>query len=48
MGKTILGLYFTISDLSVQRIEPIGYDAKRNAYWLIGGACYVLVSAPRS
>jgi hypothetical protein len=21
----------------VQRIEPIGYDAKRNAYWLIGG-----------
>lgn len=20
-----------------QRIEPIGYDSKRNAYWLIGG-----------
>ena len=20
-----------------QRIEPIGYDVKRNAYWLIGG-----------
>lgn len=20
-----------------QRIEPIGYDNKRNAYWLIGG-----------
>lgn len=22
--------------LFVQRIEPIGYDAKTNAYWLIG------------
>lgn len=22
---------------NVQRIEPIGYDTKRNAYWLIGG-----------
>ena len=20
-----------------QRIEPIGYDVKRNAYWFIGG-----------
>ncbi|KAG0708112.1 hypothetical protein DFH29DRAFT_1047975 [Suillus ampliporus] len=28
-------------------IEPIGYDAKRNAYWLIGGVCYFLISLPR-
>lgn len=25
---------------SVQRIEPIGYDAKTNAYWLIGRMCF--------
>jgi hypothetical protein len=26
-----------------QRIEPIGYDSKRNAYWLIGGTAEVFV-----
>lgn len=29
-------LYDTSSPL-FQRIEPIGYDSKKNAYWLIGG-----------
>lgn len=27
-----------------QRIEPIGYDSKRNAYWLIGRKCIVLAA----
>lgn len=25
---------------TLQRIEPIGYDAKTNAYWLIGRTCH--------
>ena len=29
-------LPFALITLSRQRIEPIGYDAKANAYWLIG------------
>lgn len=24
-------------DCSIKRHEPIGYDSKKNAYWLIGG-----------
>lgn len=30
-------LAFEAHPLVVQRIEPIGYDSKTNAYWLIGG-----------
>jgi hypothetical protein len=29
------------AELFPQRIEPIGYDGKRNAYWLIGGKSIV-------
>lgn len=32
-----LHLTFSTPVESMQRIEPIGYDAKSNAYWLIGG-----------
>jgi len=26
-----------VTDYSIKRHEPIGYDSKKNAYWLIGG-----------
>jgi len=26
-----------LTDNSIKRHEPIGYDSKKNAYWLIGG-----------
>lgn len=26
-----------LADYSIKRHEPIGYDSKKNAYWLIGG-----------
>lgn len=32
--------------LETQRIEPIGYDAKRNAYWLIGSKIRRFISDP--
>lgn len=37
--KPCLSYPLTNPALKIQRIEPIGYDAKRNAYWLIGGTC---------
>jgi len=26
-----------VTDYFIKRHEPIGYDSKKNAYWLIGG-----------
>lgn len=23
----------------LQRMEPVGWDSKKNTYWLVGGAC---------
>jgi hypothetical protein len=37
-----LPLCLMFRSFSFQRIEPIGYDAKSNAYWLIGGAHIIL------
>jgi hypothetical protein len=30
---------------SGQRIEPIGYDSKRNSYWLIGGSVNIAMQS---
>ena len=35
-------LRFGVDTFVMQRIEPIGYDAKKNAYWLIGGTLHAI------